>query len=349
MKKPKPYWWEGAPEERFWMEAVARPEFGTRLLAPFGRGRDGADMPFHATVDMVRDGDVVLHWVTGNHHRIQGFVGYSVVSGLPFETESVPYEAADPLPGRAALLREFTEFPEPITRAELHDRRGQIFTLKSSLSDTVRAERRSVQTSLLFPFDPYAQGREIRVHQGAYLSKFPSSLFDVLPELAPARSALGLQGQFATTSEAAGHSAVETRLDRRRAREAGDLGDASVRRAVETRALQQARSYLEADGSHVTDVGASRSYDLLVTPVNGGEDRRVIVRGSTERVSAIELSSATVDDIQRGPTDLILIHGIGCLREGRVIVTVDGDLDVRQGWRPSISSLVPVQYRHDLA
>ena len=349
MKEQKPYWWEGEPEERFWMEAVARPEFGTRLLAPYGRGRDGTDMPFHATVDKVRDGDVVLHWVTGAHHRIQGFVGYSIVSGLPFETESVPYEAADPLPGRAALLWEFTELPETFTRADLHDRREQIFALKSSLADTVRAERRTLETSLLFPFDPYGQGREIRVHQGAYLSKFPSSLFDVLPELAPARSALGVQGQFSTAAETAGHLIVETRLDRRRAREAGDLGDANVRHAVELRALQQARSHLEADGSHVTDVGSSRPYDLLVTPADGGVDRRVIVRGSTERVSAIELSSATVDDIQRGPTDLVLVHGIECLREGQTIVTDDGDLDIRRGWYPSFSSLVPVQYRHDLS
>lgn len=331
------------------METVARPEFGTRLLAPYGRGRDGADMPFHATVDMVRDGDVVLHWVTGAHHGIQGFVGYSVVSGFPFATEAVQYEAADPLPGRAALLREFTEFPEPISRADLHDRRGQIFALKSSLSDDVRAGRGAIGQSLLFPFDPYAQGQEIRVHQGAYLSKFPSGLFVVLPELAPARSALGIRGQFVTTGETAGHFAVETRMDRRRAREAGDLGDATVRHAVELRALQQARSHLEADGSHVADVGASRSYDLLVSPVDGGADRRVIVRGSTERVRAIDLSVTTVDDIQRAPTDLMLVHGIGCAREGGAIVTADGDLDVRRNWHPSISSLVPVQYRHELS
>ena len=349
MKERKPYWWEGDPGERFWMEAVARPEFGTRLIAPYGRGKEGADMPFHATVDKVRDGDVVLHWVTGTHHGLQGFVGFSIVSGLPFETESVRYEAADPLPGRAALLRDFTEFPEPFTRADLHDRREQIFALKSSLADTVRAERRTLETSLLFPFDPYARGREIRVHQGAYLSKFPRSLFGVLPELDRALSALEVRNQFVTSAETARHVTVETRLDRRRAREAGDLGDVGVRHAVELRALQQARSHLEADGSRVTDVGPSRSYDLLVTPADGGEDRRVIVRGSTERVSAIELSSATVDDIHRAPTDLILVHGIGCLREGRTIVTVDGDLDVRRGWSPSISSLVPVQYRHDLS
>lgn len=349
MKEQKPYWWEGDPEERFWMEAVARPEFGTRLLAPYGRGRDGADIPFHATVDKVRDGDVVLHWVTGAHHKFQGFVGYSIVSGLPFKTESVQYEAADPLPGRAALLREFTELPEPFTRADLHDRREQIFALKSSLADTVRAERRTVRKSVLFPFDSRGEGREIRAHQGAYLSKFPRSLFDILPELLPTRSALGVRDKFTTTADPAGHFSVETRLDRRRAREAGDLGDASVRHAVELRALQQARSHLEADGSRVTDVGASRSYDLLVTPADGGETRRVIVRGSTELVSSIELSSAAVDDIHRAPTDLILVHSIGCLREGRAIVTVDGDLDVRRGWNPSISSLVPVQYRHDLS
>src|SRR5699024_7460456 len=94
----------------------------------------------------------------------------------------VQYEAADPLPGRAALLREFTELPEPFTRADLHDRRGQIFALKSSLADTGRAERRTLETSLLFPFGPYGAGRDIRVHQGAYLSKFPSSLFGVLPD-----------------------------------------------------------------------------------------------------------------------------------------------------------------------
>lgn len=162
MTAQKSYWWEDDPEERFWMEAIKRPEFGTRFLAPYGRHPDGSDMPFHATVDMVRGGDVVLHWVTGTHHAVQGFVGYSVVDGLPFPTEAVEYEAADPLAGRAALLRDFTEFPEPLTRDVLHDRRQKIFDLKASLTATLHPRRHSLKQSLLSPFDPYGQGREIR-------------------------------------------------------------------------------------------------------------------------------------------------------------------------------------------
>lgn len=243
MSAQKSYWWEDDPEERFWMEVIRRPEFGTRLLAPYGRHPDGSDMPFHATVDMVRDRDVVLHWVTGTHHAIQGFVGYSVVDGLPFPTEAVEYEAADPLAGRAALLRDFTEFPEPLTRGMLHDRRQKIFDLKASLTAALHPRRHVLKQSLIFPFDPYGQGREIRVHQGAYLSKFPTALFDVLPELLPARRSMEVRGEFVVTAEKDRRSVVETRLDRRRAREAGDLGDAAVRRAVELQALRQATAY----------------------------------------------------------------------------------------------------------
>lgn len=349
MSAPKSYWWEDDPEERFWMEVIARPEFGTRLLAPFDRGRDGTDLPFHATVDMVRDGDVVLHWATGPNHAVQGFVGYSIVNGLPFPTDAVQYEAADPLPGRAALLRDFTEFPEPLTREVLHDRRQRIFDLKSSLTSKVHARRGTWKQSLLFPFDPYGQGREIRVHQGAYLSKFPAALFDALPELLPAGDLSDVRGEFVVSAEKAEHAVIETRLDRRRAREAGDLGDAAVRQAVELQALQQAKAYLEADGSLATDVGSSRSFDLLLAPVDGGAARQVIVRGSTERVRSIDLSSAAVDDIHSAPTDLVLVHDVPCKREGANVVTSDGNLDARRGWQPAISSLVPVQYRHTLS
>lgn len=348
MSTQKPNWWEGDPEERYWMEAIARPEFGTRLLAPYGRGRDGTDMPFHATVDMVRDGDVVLHWATGPHHAVQGFVGYSIVNGLSFPTEAVQYETADPLPGRAALLRDFTKFPVPLTREVLHERRQKIFDLKSSLTEAVHARRQTWKQSLLFPFDPYGQGREIRVHQGAYLSKFPASLFDVLPELLPTDKVSDAHGEFVVTAERAEYTAVETRLDRRRAREAGDLGDAAVRRAVELQALRQAKTHLEADGSLVTDVGSSRSFDLLLSPMDGGADRQVIVRGSTERVGTIDLSSTAVDDIHRAPTDLILVHDIPCKRDDAKVITSAGDLDSRRGWQPTISSLTPVHYRHTL-
>lgn len=155
--------------------------------------------------------------------------------------------------------------------------------------------------------------------------------------------------EFVLTAERAGKAAVETRLDRRRAREAGDLGDATFRHAVELRALRQVKAHLEADGSLVTDVGPSRSFDLLLSPARGGADRQVIVRGSTERVRAVDLSSAAVDDIYRAPTDLVLVHDIPCWREGTEMITSDGDLDARRGWQPSISSLVPVQYRYELS
>ncbi|MGP5090818.1 hypothetical protein [Brachybacterium tyrofermentans] len=270
------------------------------------------------------------------------------MNGLSFPTEAVQYETADPLPGRAALLRDFTKFPVPLTREVLHERRQKIFDLKSSLTEAVHARRQTWKQSLLFPFDPYGQGREIRVHQGAYLSKFPASLFDVLPELLPTDKVSDAHGEFVVTAERAEYTAVETRLDRRRAREAGDLGDAAVRRAVELQALRQAKTHLEADGSLVTDVGSSRSFDLLLSPMDGGADRQVIVRGSTERVGTIDLSSTAVDDIHRAPTDLILVHDIPCKRDDAKVITSAGDLDSRRGWQPTISSLTPVHYRHTL-
>lgn len=345
MADRKPYWWEGLPAERFWMETVARPEFGTRLLAPYGRGKDGADMPFHATVDLVRDGDVVLHWVTGDHHGFQGFVGFSRVSGLPFPVDSVEYEDAVPLPGRAALLSGYTPFPEPVSRAMLHDRREKIFNAKHDLRDRADSARPRQETALLFPFDPYGQGREIRVHQGAYLSKFPRELFDILPELVPARDLTDVHGERAGAEVTRVHGTTEARVDRRRAREAGDLGDASIRQAVELHALRRARQHLGSDASVVTDVGPSRSFDLLLSPTGGGPERQVIVRGSTEQVETIELSATAVDDALRRPTDLVLVHGIRCERDGAASVAKGGDLEHRHDWRPSVSTLTPIMYR----
>lgn len=57
-------------------------------------------MPFHATVDRVTDGDVVLHWLTDDHPAGPAFIGYSIVDGLPFPVDAVDYEDAKPLPGQ---------------------------------------------------------------------------------------------------------------------------------------------------------------------------------------------------------------------------------------------------------
>lgn len=38
ISKDKLYWWENDPQERFWIEIVARPELGDRLLAPYDQG-----------------------------------------------------------------------------------------------------------------------------------------------------------------------------------------------------------------------------------------------------------------------------------------------------------------------
>ncbi|MCW1804354.1 hypothetical protein [Brachybacterium squillarum] len=345
MADRKPYWWEELPAERFWMETVARPEYGTRLLAPYGRGGDGTDMPFHATVDRVHDGDVVLHWVTGGNHRFQGFVGFSRVSGLPFPVDSVEYEDAVPLPGRAALLRGYTPFPEPVSRAMLHNHREKIYSVKSALKERVDSAHPRLAKALLFPFNAYGHGREIRVHQGAYLSKFPRELFDILPKLVPARDLTDIRGERVNAEVIRVHGATETRGDRRRARESGDLGDASTRRAVELHALRRARQHLGSDGSAVTDVGPSRSFDLLLSPAGGGPERQVIVRGSTEQVDAIELSAPAIDEALRRPTDLVLVHDIRCERDGADSVATGGDLEHRHDWRPSVSTLTPIMYR----
>lgn len=339
MARRRTFWWEDDPTERFWMETIARPQFGDTVKAPHKRGSGGTDMPFHATVDLVRDGDVVLHWATGRNRRVAGFVGYSIVDGYPFAVDAVDYEDAQPFPGREALLRDYTEFRDALTLTDLLARRDTIFAIKQSL-------KARHQGALYFPFDPWGGGREIRVHQGAYLAKFPAALFEVLPELTEACRHDRPRLDVAVAAEPPTEPRIDTRLDRRRARESGDVGDVALRRAIETQALAQARALYEAEGSHVTDLGASRPFDLRVSPVAGLPARQVIVSGSTDTVEHLDLSIDTIDELPDVPTDVVLVHKIPWERTGRGVTTTDGTLQSLRNWRPSISSLAPVRFRY---
>lgn len=329
------YWWQGEPAERYWMESIARPQFGDVIKAPH-RTRRGATSPFYSSVNDVQNGDVVLHWATGRNRPVAGFVGFSVVDGLAYPVDEVDYDDEAPRPGVQALLRDFTEFSTPLTLHDLSVRRHRIFEVGDSLR-TLRPK-----SSALFPFDPRAGGKEIRVHQGAYLAKFPSALFDVLPELAEAKLApLVRPGRVV----AAG-SPSESRLDRRRARESGDVGDAALRRAVEALAIRQAREFYESTGHLVTDLGASRPVDLLATPEDGSPARPIIVLGSTGTIDHLDLSVEALDALHEAPTDLVLVQNIPWERHENQVVVAEGDFEHVPGWRPSVSAWTPVRYRY---
>lgn len=348
MSSQKAYWWEDDPEERFWMEIVARPDFGDWIAAPYERGNTKSDRPEYAAVDMVRGGDVVLHWVTSKHQYGPAFMGHSRVAGPPFTVDEVKYEDADPRPGRAALLQNYTTFPKPVGRNLLLERKEEVLSLRNSIQAYIDTRKTALRKSPLFPFMKYGDGRDIRAQMGGYLSKFPKALFDTFPELRTALEHGDATSKLMVAAETKGGTAIETRHDRRRALEGGELGDAPFRQAIEAQAILQARRHYEADNSQVTDVGPSRFFDLLVTSNAGDHLRQVIVRGSSARVQDIELSAAAVDGLQAAPTDLILVHGISCTRAGGRVIASEGELEVRKGWRPPISSLVPVHYRHTL-
>jgi hypothetical protein len=72
-------WWNGEPEERYWLEITDRSDLGGDLYAP-QRDQAGHESWSYELVTYVRDADIVLHWwkQAGQESAI---VGYSHAVG----------------------------------------------------------------------------------------------------------------------------------------------------------------------------------------------------------------------------------------------------------------------------
>lgn len=82
---PGQRWWDGYPDEVFWLEITDRADLGLDLHAP-AADEEGYDYWSYAFVREVREGDVVLHYRARPHGEISY---WSRAVGEPYKDEVV--------------------------------------------------------------------------------------------------------------------------------------------------------------------------------------------------------------------------------------------------------------------
>ncbi|OZD69947.1 hypothetical protein CH272_02660 [Rhodococcus sp. 05-340-1] len=329
-------WWASIPAERYWMETIRRSDFGDGIRAPF-KNKNGAAAPYWELVDHVQDGDVVLHWTTERDGHPPQFAGWSRIDGVPYDVDNLVYNDNSPTSGREALLRDYTQFRTTVTIDDLNSRLSGIRAVETAV-------QANVDGLIYFPFAFFDNGT-LRPKQGGYLTKFPSALFDVLPELNDAK--LTDPGSAEDADEHTETSAT-TRSDRRQAREGGYISDPKVRRAIEMQAVSQAIQHYSSLGYRWRDVGSSKPYDLLLSGTGDLPiERHVEVKGSTGPATNVELTRGEVDHARTfQPTDLFVVSDITWHRSGDDVVTTSGTAMVIDGWAPADTDLKPIRFRH---
>jgi hypothetical protein len=172
-------WWDGNPEERYWLEATDRPDIGADLKAP-ETDDSGRENWRYSLFKETQVGDVVLHY----DKRVDGILGWSLVTG-PWRSAPIvwaargsyarrkgtqPYER----PGFVIPLEHFQRLPLPLTLNRIRTREGELRTIREQ-------HKQEHRKPLYFPFDT-PDKRPIQLHQG-YAFKLPRAFLDVFPEL----------------------------------------------------------------------------------------------------------------------------------------------------------------------
>ncbi len=323
----KSRWWDGDVSQRYWMELINVPGYGSELIAP--------DTARHDLMKDVRVGDVVLHWVGKSNPKRwkSGLYGASIVAGELRPRAGEWYGQ----PANTISLTGYTALPEPYLLTDLRRKHQEdILGIKGDL------ERALVDTTghvLHFPFQRHPSSG-LKPNQG-YLFKVPAEVIRAVEGLLP-------EG-WADTGSVVGRVAPPRQgQNGGRQRHAGFCADPVLRKAIEMQAVRQAISHYEAAGYRVEDVGAFRSYDLVA--IRGDEERHVEVKGSQTPVRKIVLTRNEVDHANDfEATDLAVVEEITWERHlDGSLTTHEGTLILRQQWRPSPEYLRALSFDYDL-
>lgn len=319
-------WWEGDPNQRYWMELINVEQWGSELIAP--------DTPRYDLMKDVRVGDVVLHWIGKNNPKRYkaGMYGASIVAG-----ELKPRAGDwDGQPANTIPLTKCTTLKEPLLLSDLRDDYQElILGIKAQLE--AQFSGRSGYT-MYFPFQRHPTSG-LKPNQG-YLFKLPAQVVQAVPDLLPDSDWGGFDRPL-VAPPVEGQNGVRQRY-------AGFCADPVLKKAIEMQAVRQAIKHYEANGYTVEDVGAYRSYDLHA--VRGNEVRHVEVKGSQGYVEKILLTRNEVTHANDyGQTDLVVVAEIPWERQlDGSVVTQAGYMDVHPDWRPSPDNLKPLSYEYFL-
>lgn len=140
---------------------------------------------------------------------------------------------------------------------------------------------------------------------------------------------------------------VERKRKRTGSTSQGYEADPDVRRAIEMRAMEVAKTAYERHGYLVEDVSGNHPYDLLCSK-KGVKQRRVEVKGTRGSASVINLTVGEVIAAREPSaiTDLFIVYEIQVSGPNGLPVASGGKVQVIQGWVPEDEDLEPTQYRY---
>ena len=319
----KSRWWDGDATQRYWMELVSRPDWGTELISP-DEGR-------YSHMWDVREGDVVFHWLGVSYAGAgkSGIYGHSVVVGRPEAAPENQWRSTTG-PGVRVPLGDFVP-ADPLLLRELATSAGEISAVKDQLST-------DYGSPIYFPFQDGIGGFRPRE---AYLAKVPRALLDIIAGLRLESDWGGFEQPLVSPQQAGGQNGVKQTY-------AGFCADPVLKKAIEMQAVHQAMAHYSAAGYSVEDVGAHESYDLRA--IRGDEIRHVEVKGSQGHVQKVILTRNELthaDEFDR--TDLVVVADIEWERRmDGSITTKNGFMSVFPDWRPAPENLRPLSYEYFL-
>lgn len=269
-------WWDSDPQQRYWIEITSREDLGEDLLSP-KVGRGGRLTPGYESMVHVRPGDIIFHYwqQSGQDPAI---VSYSQAIGPAF-TSTITWRprgknAAGLKPVKSAAwqvpLGEMTDLPEIVTLSDLRRKSEEL----RRVADSITAVHGK---TTYFPFAWYQD--ELRAVQ-AYLTKFPSEILGLFPELQVVDAPL------------IDLDKTPPQNARQRIRHGGYIADPAIRKAIELQAMRQADKFLNDRGYATTDVSANQPYDIHAT--RGEEQIAVEVKGSSGVATTVELTIGEV-------------------------------------------------------
>lgn len=269
-------WWESDPQQRYWIEITSREDLGEDLLSP-KVGRGGRPTPGYESMVHVRPGDIIFHYWQ-QPGQDPAIVSYSQAIGPAF-TSTITWRprgknAAGLRPVRSAAwqipLGEMIDLEEIVTLSDLRRKSEELRTVADSIS-AVHGK------TTYFPFAWYQD--ELRAVQ-AYLTKFPSEILGLFPELQVVDVPL-IEDDKTSPRD------VKPRI-----RHGGYIADPEIRKAIELQAMRQAEKFLNDQGYSTRDVSASQPYDIHAT--RGEEQIAVEVKGSSGVATTVELTIGEV-------------------------------------------------------
>jgi hypothetical protein len=244
----------------------------------------------------------VLHWQK-TRGGAPGIVGYSRAAEGPFD-DALVWNARgsygqsrapvdDPRPAWRYDLAGFTPLAAAVDQAAFQ-------RVEPALQEIRRRLEATYPGPLYFPF-AFFTSRPLRAMQ-AYLVKFPAAILDAVPELA----VIPRIRQSAVARPTEG-PAARGRRGGSRSGGSGYLTDPVLKLALERHAVARAAA-LYARDYDVRDIGATRSYDLLVT--RDVEEIHVEVKGSSATADSVELTGNEVDHAPTAVTHLVVVDQI---------------------------------------